>query len=71
MMGADRQSKVELMLKQSLKELLWIQKQLSLIANASNGPVETKLLIHKACRSDLGSSSVTFCLYGLRKCHRS
>lgn len=41
MMGADRQSKVELMLKQSQKELRWIQKQLSLIANGRNGPVRT------------------------------
>lgn len=40
-MGADRQSKVELMLKQSQKELRWIQKQLSLIANGRNGPVRT------------------------------
>lgn len=40
-MGADRQSKVELMLEQSQKELRWIQKQLSLIANGSNGPVRT------------------------------
>lgn len=38
-MGAGRQSKVELMLKQSQKELRWIQKQLSLIAKGSNGPV--------------------------------
>lgn len=40
-MGADRQSKVELMLEQSQKELRWIQKQLSLIVNGSNGPVRT------------------------------
>ncbi|KAF4070429.1 hypothetical protein AMELA_G00285390 [Ameiurus melas] len=41
MMGADRQSKVELMLKQLQKELRWIQKQRSLIANGRNGPVRT------------------------------
>lgn len=41
MMVADQQSKEELMLKQLQKELRWIQKQLSLIANGSNGPVRT------------------------------
>lgn len=50
MMGADRQSEVLLMLKQSQKELCWIQKQLSLIANRSNGPVRTnekvKVTVH-------------------------
>ncbi|GAA6071027.1 RIMS-binding protein 2 isoform X1 [Tachysurus ichikawai] len=51
MMGADRQSKVELMLNQSLKELLWIQKQMSLIANVSNGPVETKVKVTVDCHT--------------------
>lgn len=40
-MGADRQPKEELMLKQSEKELRWIQKQLSFIANGSNGTTRT------------------------------
>lgn len=40
-MGPDRQSKVELLLKQSQKELRWIQEQLSVIANGSNGPART------------------------------
>ncbi|GAA6081393.1 uncharacterized, partial [Tachysurus ichikawai] len=39
--------------------------------NSRMTAISVQLLIHKACRSDLVSSSVIFCLYGLRKCRRS
>ncbi|KAI4891675.1 hypothetical protein NFI96_017566 [Prochilodus magdalenae] len=42
MMGADRQCEVEMMLRQSQRELHWIQKQLSVISNRPNGPLRTK-----------------------------
>ncbi|KAL7884079.1 hypothetical protein AOLI_G00068490 [Acnodon oligacanthus] len=41
-MGGDRQCEVEMMLKQSQRELQWIQKQLSIISNRTNGPMRAK-----------------------------
>ncbi|XP_051950924.1 RIMS-binding protein 2 [Xyrauchen texanus] len=41
MMGAERQHEVEV-LKQSQRELQWVQNQLSIISNRTNGPGRTK-----------------------------
>lgn len=51
MMVADRQSKMELMLKQLQKELRWTQKRLSLVANGSNGPVRTNEKVKVDCHT--------------------
>uniref|UniRef100_A0A8C2I4Y9 Syntaxin 2b n=1 Tax=Cyprinus carpio TaxID=7962 RepID=A0A8C2I4Y9_CYPCA len=41
MMGVEKQCEVEV-LKQSQRELQWVQKQLSIISNRTNGPGRTK-----------------------------
>uniref|UniRef100_A0A9J7XS02 RIMS-binding protein 2 n=1 Tax=Cyprinus carpio carpio TaxID=630221 RepID=A0A9J7XS02_CYPCA len=41
MMGVERQCEMEV-LKQSQKDLQWVQKQLSIISNRTNGPGRTK-----------------------------
>lgn len=40
-MGVERQCEMEV-LKQSQKDLQWVQKQLSIISNRTNGPGRTK-----------------------------
>ncbi|XP_059359408.1 RIMS-binding protein 2 isoform X20 [Carassius carassius] len=55
MMGVERQCEVEV-LKQSQNELQWVQKQLSIISNRTNGPGRTK---DKKLRNDVFPSHLS------------
>ncbi|XP_052419537.1 RIMS-binding protein 2 [Carassius gibelio] len=55
MMGVERQCEVEV-LKQSQNDLQWVQKQLSIISNRTNGPGRTK---DKKLRNDVFPSHLS------------